>query len=104
MRGDETMKQIMKRGLKLFLILCLLVESFSTAVAVKAEETADKGRMVKIYVDNTVIESKWYNYGERIQLPKYYEKAVTEEGTGEDGEKYIGRTKRYLSFMNGSGL
>ena len=41
------MKQIMKRGLKLFLILCLLVESFSTAVAVKAEETADKGRMVK---------------------------------------------------------
>ena len=74
MKGDETMKQIMKRGLKLFLILCLLVESFSTAVAVKAEETADKGRMVKIYVDNTVIESKWYNYGERIQLPKYYEK------------------------------
>lgn len=43
MKGDETMKQIMKRGLKLFLILCLLVESFSTAVAVKAEETADKG-------------------------------------------------------------
>ena len=73
MRGDETMKQIMKRGLKLFLILCLLVESFSTAVAVKAEETADKGRMVKIYVDNTVIESKWYNYGEKIQLPKFYE-------------------------------
>ena len=80
MKGDETIKQIMKRGLKLFLILCLLVESFSTAVAVKAEETADKGRMVKIYVDNTVIESKWYNYGERIQLPKYYEKAVIEEG------------------------
>ena len=68
MKGDETIKQIMKRGLKLFLILCLLVESFSTAVAVKAEETADKGHTVKIYVDNTVIESKWYNYGERIQV------------------------------------
>ena len=99
MRGDETMKQIMKRGLKLFLILCLLVESFSTAVAVKAEETADKGRMVKIYVDNTVIESKWYNYGERIQLPKYYEKAVTEEGTGEDGEK-IYWTNKKVSFIH----
>ena len=73
MKGDETIKQIMKRGLKLFLILCLLVESFSTAVAVKAEETADKGRMVKIYVDDTLIESKWYNYGEKIQLPKFYE-------------------------------
>ena len=73
MRGDETMKQIMKRGLKLFLILCLLVESFSTAEAVKAEETADRGRTVKIYVDDTLIESKWYNYGEKIQLPKFYE-------------------------------
>ena len=73
MRGDETMKQIMKRGLKLFLVLCLLVESFSTVAAVKAEETADKGRMVKIYVDDTLIESKWYNYGEKIQLPKFYE-------------------------------
>ena len=51
------MKQIMKRGLKLFLILCLLVESFSTAVAVKAEETADKGRMVKIYVAGTLVET-----------------------------------------------
>ena len=99
MKGDEIMKQIMKRGLKLFLILCLLVESFSTAVAVKAEETADKGRMVKIYVDNTVIESKWYNYGERIQLPKYYEKAVTEEGTGEDGEK-IYWTNKKVSFIH----
>ena len=67
------MKQIMKRGLKLFLVLCLLVESFSTVAAVKAEETADKGRMVKIYVDDTLIESKWYNYGEKIQLPKFYE-------------------------------
>ena len=73
MKGDETMKQIMKRGLKLFLVLCLLVESFSTVAAVKAEETADKGRMVKIYVDDTLIESKWYNYGEKIQLPKFYE-------------------------------
>ena len=73
MRGDETMKQIMKRGLKLFMILCLLVESFSTAEAVKAEETADRGRTVKIYVDDTLIESKWYNYGEKIQLPKFYE-------------------------------
>ena len=67
------MKQIVKRGFKLFLILCLLVESFSTAAAVKAEETAEKGRMVKIYVDDTLIESKWYNYGEKIQLPKFYE-------------------------------
>ena len=67
------MKQIMKRGLKLFLILCLLVESFSTAEAVKAEETADRGCTVKIYVDDTLIESKWYNYGEKIQLPKFYE-------------------------------
>ena len=74
MRGDETMKQIMKRGLKLFLILCLLVESFSTAVAVKAEETADKGRMVKIYVAGTLVETKWYNYGEKVQLPKFYER------------------------------
>ena len=73
MKGDETMKQIMKRVLKLFLVLCLLVESFSTVAAVKAEETADKGRMVKIYVDDTLIESKWYNYGEKIQLPKFYE-------------------------------
>ena len=72
--GDETMKQIMKRGLKLFLILCLLVESFSTAVAVKAEETADKGRMVKIYVAGTLVETKWYNYGEKVQLPKFYER------------------------------
>lgn len=99
MKGDETIKQIMKRGLKLFLILCLLVESFSTAVAVKAEETADKGHTVKIYVDNTVIESKWYNYGERIQLPKYYEKAVIEEGTGEDGEK-IYWTDKEVSFIH----
>ena len=68
------MKQIMKRGLKLFLILCLLVESFSTAVAVKAEETADKGRMVKIYVAGTLVETKWYNYGEKVQLPKFYER------------------------------
>ena len=73
MKGDETMKQIMKRVLKFFLVLCLLVESFSTVAAVKAEETADKGRMVKIYVDDTLIESKWYNYGEKIQLPKFYE-------------------------------
>ena len=29
--------------------------------------------MVKIYVDDTLIESKWYNYGEKIQLPKFYE-------------------------------
>ena len=28
MKGDETMKQIMKRGLKLFLVLCLMIESF----------------------------------------------------------------------------
>ena len=68
------MKQIMKRGLKLLLILCLLVESFSTAVAVKAEETADKGRMVKIYVAGTLVETKWYNYGEKVQLPKFYER------------------------------
>ena len=61
MRGDETMKQIMKRGLKLFLVLCLMIESFST-VSVKAAETADKGRTVKIYVNNMLVESKWYNY------------------------------------------
>ena len=56
------MKQIMKRGLKLFLVLCLMIESFS-AVPVKAAETADKGRTVKIYVNNMLVESKWYNYG-----------------------------------------
>ena len=81
--GDETMKQIMKRGLKLFLVLCLLVESFSTAVPVKAAETADKGRTVKIYVNNMLVESKWYNYGEKIQLPKYYERVQ------DDGAKVV---------------
>ena len=78
MKGDETMKQIMKRGLKLFLVLCLMIESFS-AVPVKAAETADKGRTVKIYVNNMLVESKWYNYGEKIQLPKYYER-VQDDG------------------------
>ena len=77
------MKQIMKRGLKLFLVLCLLVESFSTAVPVKAAETADKGRTVKIYVNNMLVESKWYNYGEKIQLPKYYERVQ------DDGAKVV---------------
>ena len=76
MKGDETMKQIMKRGLKLFLVLCLMIESFS-AVPVKAAETADKGRMVKIYVDDTLIESKWYNYGDKIQsITKEYRMTV----------------------------
>ena len=78
MKGDENMKQIMKRGLKLFLVLCLMIESFS-AVPVKAAETADKGRTVKIYVNNMLVESKWYNYGEKIQLPKYYER-VQDDG------------------------
>ena len=78
MKGDETMKQIMKRGLKLFLVLCLMIESFS-AVPVKAAETADKGRTVKIYVNNMLVESKWYNYGEKILLPKYYER-VQDDG------------------------
>ena len=78
MKGDETMKQIMKRGLKLFLVLCLMIESFS-AVPVKAAETADKGRTVKIYVNNMLVESKWYNYGKKIQLPKYYER-VQDDG------------------------
>ena len=77
------MKQIMKRGLKLFLVLCLLVESFSPAVPVKAAETADKGRTVKIYVNNMLVESKWYNYGEKIQLPKYYERVQ------DDGAKVV---------------
>ena len=82
MKGDETMKQIMKRGLKLLLVLCLMIESFS-AVPVKAEETADKGRVVKIYVNNMLVESKWYNYGEKIQLPKFYER------TQDDGVKVV---------------
>ena len=82
MKGDETMKQIMKRGLKLFLVLCLMIESFS-AVPVKAAETADKGRTVKIYVNNMLVESKWYNYGEKIQLPKYYERVQ------DDGAKVV---------------
>ena len=76
------MKQIMKRGLKLFLVLCLMIESFST-VSVKAAETADKGRTVKIYVNNMLVESKWYNYGEKIQLPKYYERVQ------DDGAKVV---------------
>lgn len=47
----------------------------------QAQTTAEEGCTVKLYGDDQLLETKWYKWGEKIELPEYYQRDYIKDGS-----------------------
>ena len=72
----------MRKILWSIFILCMLAGTGGAcALVAQAQTTAEEGCTVKLYGDDQFLETKWYKWGEKIELPEYYQRDYIKDGS-----------------------